>query len=346
MENKVSVLKNYTYKELEEYVLSLGQKKFRASQIFKRLYQGCSSFEELTDLPASFRRQLEQSAEIHAVQLRERQISSDGTRKYLYEVAGGDTVESVYMQYKYGSSVCISSQAGCRMGCAFCASGMEGLSRNLTAGEMVDQVVAAARDTGQRIGHVVIMGTGEPFDNYEELIRALTIMNDSKGLGIGARNITVSTCGLVDRIADFARDMPQTGLAVSLHAPDDEIRKQLMPIARSCSMDQLLHACREYIKATHRRITFEYALIRGINDRPEDAAKLASRLKGMLCHVNLIPLNTVSGKDFRPAGSVSSAEFAEILTGKGIQTTIRRQLGNDISAACGQLRLNRKRADI
>ncbi len=337
-----AVLKNMTYGELEQFVLSLGQKKFRATQIFRRMYEGCADFDEITELPLSMRQQLQETAVLHAVSLKERQVSSDGTRKYLFEIAGGDTVESVYMRYKYGSSVCVSSQAGCRMGCAFCASGINGLNRNLTAGEIVDQITAVARDTGSRIGHVVVMGTGEPFDNYDELIRALRIMHDSRGLGIGARNITVSTCGLTDRIYDFAKDMPQVGLAVSLHAPDDEIRRQLMPVARSCSMDKLLHVCRDYTEITHRRITFEYALISGVNDRAQDAEKLAARLRGMLCHVNLIPLNTVNENEFQSSAREKAGAFAEILEKRGIQVTVRRQLGADISAACGQLRLNRE----
>lgn len=341
MNSQEIFLKNMTYDELEQYVLSLGQKKFRAAQLFKHLYEGCGDLEEIRELPASFRQQLKENTALSAVALKERQISRDGTRKYLFEVAGGDTVETVYMQYKYGSSVCISSQAGCRMGCAFCASGINGLNRNLTAGEMVDQIVAVSRDTGKRIGHVVVMGTGEPFDNYEELIRAIMIMRDSRGLGIGSRNITVSTCGLVGRIYDFAGDLPQVGLAVSLHAPDDDIRHQLMPVARSFSMEQLLNACRDYTELTHRRITFEYALISGVNDADRHAEKLAKQLRGMLCHVNLIPLNTVREKQYRSAAMERAAAFSAILENRGIPVTVRRQLGADISAACGQLRLNR-----
>ncbi len=334
-------LKNMTYEELEQYILSRGQKKFRASQIFKRLYEGCSSFDEFTELPASLRGKLKEETLIDTVSLKERQISRDGTRKYLFEVPGGDTIETVYMQYKYGSSVCISSQAGCRMGCAFCASGINGLNRNLTAGEMADQIVAVSKDTGKRIGHVVVMGTGEPFDNYEELIRAIEILRDRRGLGIGSRNITVSTCGLISKIGAFARDLPQVGLAVSLHAPNDNIRRQLMPVAKSVSMEQLLSACRNYTEQTHRRITFEYALIRGMNDDTRHAAELAENLSGMLCHVNLIPLNVVREKQYRSVAQERASEFASVLEKKGIQVTIRRQLGTDISAACGQLRLNR-----
>ncbi len=293
MASQKIILKNMVYPELEQYLIQTGEKKYRASQIFRKLYEGAASFQDMTELPARLREQLEQSAEIHAVSMLRRQISRAGTRKYLFSVEGGDAVESVYMRYHYGSSVCVSSQAGCRMGCAFCASGIEGLSRGLTAGEIVDQVVAASRDTGERIGHVVIMGTGEPFDNYDELLRAIHLMNDSRGLGIGQRNITVSTCGLIPYIKRFAQDLPQTGLAVSLHAPDQSLRNRLMPVAAAYPLPDLMKACREYTNQTHRRITFEYALIDGVNDRPEHAEALAKLLKGMLCHVNLIPLNHV-----------------------------------------------------
>lgn len=338
-----TVLKDMTYDELEDYLTDMGEKSYRAAQIFKRLYSGAASFDEFTELSKALRGKLDESTAIDAVSLLERQISEDGTRKYLFSVDGGDTVETVYMLYKYGASVCVSSQAGCRMGCAFCASGINGLDRNLTAGEIVDQIVSVSRDTGKRVGHVVVMGTGEPFDNYDELIKALRIIHDERGLGIGWRNITVSTCGLIDRINDFARDMPQVGLAVSLHAPDDAIRRKLMPIARSVSMDRLMRTCRDYTETTHRRITFEYALISGVNDSDRNAGKLAARLRGMLCHVNLIPLNTVNEKEFRSAAMDRARSFSDILESRGIQVTVRRQLGADISAACGQLRLNRER---
>ena len=328
-----------TFSELEDYVLSLGEKKFRAKQIFKRMYEGASSADEFTDLPKSLRGRLAEEASFNAVTMRAKQISKDGTRKYLFDVPGGDAVESVFMHYKYGWSICISSQAGCRMGCAFCASGMKGLSRSLTAGEIVDQIVSVSRDAGERAGHVVVMGIGEPFDNYDELIKALGIIHDERGLGIGARNITVSTCGLVDRIYDFAQDMPQVGLAVSLHAPNDDIRHQIMPISKKYSMDELMKACRDYTEATHRRITFEYALIEGVNDRDENARELAARLRGMLCHVNLIPINSVEEKPYSSSSRQRAEAFAEILGSRGITATIRRQLGADISAACGQLRL-------
>jgi 23S rRNA (adenine2503-C2)-methyltransferase len=339
MSGSAHVLKDMTFRELEEYVVSLGEKKFRAKQIFKRMYEGASSADEFTDLPKKLRERLEEEASFSAVKMRTRQISFDGTRKYLFDVAGGDAVESVLMHYKYGWSVCISSQAGCRMGCAFCASGISGLSRSLTAGEIVDQIVSVSRDAGERVSHVVVMGIGEPFDNYDNLINAIEIMHDERGLGIGSRNITVSTCGLVDKIYRFAEDMPQVGLAVSLHAPNDDIRHKLMPISGRYSMDELLKACRDYTRTTHRRITFEYALIDGINDSNENAAELAARLRGMLCHVNLIPVNSVKEKKFSPGRRQRADAFVDILGRAGITATIRRQLGADISAACGQLRL-------
>lgn len=334
-----AALKNMTFEELTDFFLSIGEKKFRASQVFKRMYAGASSFDEMTELSAKLRARLNDIADLNSVTLKKRQISVDGTRKYLFAIEGGEAVETVYMKYKYGGSVCVSSQAGCRMGCAFCASGMNGLTRNLTAGEIVDQILSVQRDTGERISHVVFMGTGEPFDNYDEVVRAINMLHDERGLGISARNITVSTCGLTNRMNAFADDLPQTGLAISLHAPSDQIRRQIMPIARAVSMEELLDASRRYTKKTHRRITFEYSLIEGVNDSDACARQLASKLKGMLCHVNLIPLNTVEEKEFRSARREQAERFAAILGEKGVQATIRRSLGPDISAACGQLRL-------
>lgn len=333
-------LKNMTYAEMRDFFESIGEKKFRADQVFRKLYQGADSFEQMTELSKPLREKLESCAEINSVQLlRKQESASDGTKKYLFGVRGGHAVESVFMKYRYGNTACISSQAGCRMRCAFCASGINGLERGLNAGEMIDQVSAMERDTGERIGHIVVMGTGEPFDNYDELIRALNIFHEEKGLNISLRNITVSTCGLTEKIMRFADDMSQVNLAVSLHAPSDEIRLKLMPVARSCSMSELLSVCRKYTEKTHRRITFEYALIEGVNDSMENAAQLAARLRGMLCHVNLIPLNRVSEKDFRGSARKHAEKFAAVLSSKGIEVTVRRELGSDISAACGQLRL-------
>lgn len=341
MENQQKVqLKNMTCEELEKYFLSIGEKKFRASQVFGKIHRGILSFDEITELPRSLREKLAQKAQISSVQMLQKQESrTDGTRKYLFGLRGGHAVESVFMKYRYGNTACISSQAGCRMGCAFCASGLNGLERNLNAGEMVDQVESMERDTGQRIGHIVVMGTGEPFDNYQELKRAVALFHDERGCNISLRNITVSTCGLTDRILQFARELPQVNLAVSLHAPSDEIRRTIMPIAKSVSMEKLLETCRTYTDLTHRRITFEYALIQGVNDSLEHAGQLAAKLRGMLCHVNLIPLNNVRENSFSGSARKHAERFAGVLAERGIEVTVRRELGSDISAACGQLRL-------
>lgn len=339
MDSQKQSLKNMTLDEMTDFVVGMGEKKFRGSQIFMRMYKGAGSFDEFSELPAGLRKKLEGSAELHSVRMKKCQRSADGTRKYLFAVAGGEAVETVYMRYRFGGTVCVSCQAGCRMNCAFCASGLNGLVRDLDAGEIVDQIVSVQRDVGERISHVVFMGTGEPFDNYDNVVRAVRILNDPKGIGLGARNITISTCGIIKRFKDLAEDLPQTGLAVSLHAPSDEIRRGIMPIAKAVSMDELLEAVRGYTEKTHRRVTFEYALISGVNDKAEHAEMLAERLKGMLCHVNIIPLNEVKENGFRSSGRETAVRFAEILSGRGIQATIRRSMGPDISAACGQLRL-------
>jgi 23S rRNA (adenine2503-C2)-methyltransferase len=242
------------------------------------------------------------------------------------------------MKYEYGNSICISSQSGCRMGCAFCASTMEGLDRSLTGGEMLAQVLAMRKITGSDIGHVVIMGMGEPFDNYEEVSRFIRLIHDSRGYDLGLRNITVSTCGIIPKIRDFAKDFPQVNLAVSLHAPDQEIRQKSMPVARKYGYDELMAACREYTEITGRRITFEYAVIDGFNDSPGCAEELAGRLRGWLTHVNLIPLNEVEGRSYKTANGKSVKRFKDILEKNGVAVTVRRTLGNDIDAACGQLR--------
>ncbi len=340
MEDKKIRFKNMTYTELCDFFVQMGEKKFRAAQVFKNMYRGVYDFGDMTELSRDLRTKLEESAELASVKLLRRQESAvDGTKKYLFEVAGGSAVESVFMKYKYGNTACISSQAGCRMGCAFCASTVNGLERNLNAGEIVDQVIAMQADSG-RIGHIVVMGTGEPFDNYDELVRSINILHDEKGFNIGLRNITVSTCGILEKIYRFARDLSQVNLAVSLHAPSDEIRRRIMPIADSYTISELMSVCREYTEATHRRITFEYALIKNINDSLENAGELAGVVKGMLCHINLIPLNTVDEKDYRGSARKHAAQFAKVLSDAGIEVTVRRELGSDISAACGQLRLS------
>ena len=333
-------LRNLTCEEMEELAVSAGQKAFRGRQLFAWVQKGICDFREMTNLPGVFLRFLEENCRLDSLRLLRRQISAkDGTQKFLSEVPGGDAVETVFMRYHYGNSVCVSSQAGCRMGCAFCASGINGLSRDLAAGEILSQLMNAERETGEAVGHLVLMGTGEPFDNYEEVAKALTILHDPRGRGMSWRNITVSTCGLIPGIRRFAEEFPQVNLAVSLHAPDDEVRRKIMPVSRSYPYEELLAACRAYTDATHRRITFEYALIRDVNDRAEHAEKLARRLSGMLAHVNLIPLNAVRETGFKTSAAEGTAEFRKILERAGIPVTVRRQLGADIDGACGQLRL-------
>lgn len=343
-------LRDFNEKELKEYFKTIGEPGFRGSQVFEWLMKGVSSFSEMTNLSKPLREKLEALENAGEISLgnvqilRKQQSKEDGTVKYLFGLAAAEgeesvAVESVFMKYKYGNSICVSSQAGCRMGCAFCASTIGGLSRNLTPGEILMQVIAAQADSGEKINHIVIMGTGEPFDNYENIVKFIRLVHDEKGLGLSMRNITVSTCGLVPRIADFARDLPAVNLAISLHAPNAELRSRLMPVNKRYPLPELLAACREYVQATNRRITFEYALIAGTNDTDECAEELAAALSGLLCHVNLIPLNEVSETGFAGSPKERVLEFQKSLESRGIPTTVRRRLGSDIDAACGQLRL-------
>ena len=337
MDAKVNIL-DKSISDLEAIVTDLGDKRFRASQVFGWLAKGAASFDEMTNVPAGLRAALEEDFYIGQPEIVTRQQSSDGTIKCLDEFADGARVESVFMKYNYGNSICISSQVGCRMGCTFCASTMDGKERDLTSGEMLGEVLRMRRLTGEDINHVVIMGMGEPFDNYEEVAGFIRLINSPKGYGLGLRNITVSTCGIIPGIYRFAEDFPQVNLAVSLHAPNDEIRRRTMPVARKYGYDELMQACREYTEITHRRITFEYALIRGVNDTQDNAEELAGKLRGWLTHVNLIPLNEVSGKEYRKSEGREILGFKQVLEDNGIAVTIRRTLGSDIDAACGQLR--------
>ena len=327
--------------KLEELIVSMGEPKFRAKQVFGWLYKGAASFDEMTNVPASLRQKMAESCVIGLPEiLRVQQSKIDGTRKYLFGLKDGNAIESVFMKYKFGNSICVSSQVGCRMGCKFCASTLGGLLRNLTPGEIAGQILAAEKDTGERISHVVIMGTGEPFDNYENVAAFIRLINDKNGLNIGMRNITVSTCGVVPQIGKFGEDFPQVNLAISLHATNNEARSAMMPVNKAYSIEELIGACKDYGKATSRRVTFEYTLVKGVNDGPEDAEALAKLLRGMLCHVNLIPLNVVKETGFETSTRASALEFQKILESRGIPATIRRELGDDIDAACGQLRLN------
>ena len=333
-------------KEIENIAEALGERAYRGRQIFSWLSRGASSFDEMTDLPLAFREKLAGECVISGLEVLREQRSKDGTRKFLFGLDDGNAIETVYMEYRYGRSICVSSQAGCRMGCSFCASGNDGLVRGLKSGEIAGQIIETQKrccKDGERIGHVVVMGTGEPFDNYDNVFKFVRIINSSRGLDIGMRNITISTCGIVPYIYRMAEDMPQVNLAVSLHAPPDEIRKRIMPVANAYPMDELIAACRAYIEKTSRRVTFEYAVTRGVNDSEENIHDLADLLSGMLCHVNLIPLNSIEKSGLQSPGRKRAEEIRDMLENRGIPATVRRTLGSDIDASCGQLRLSHSR---
>jgi len=336
---QLNYLPDLDIQELEQLLLQMGEKKFRARQIFSWIAKGVTNFNEMSDLSMAFRREMEQKAIVSGLNMKKKLVSAlDGTIKYLFELLDGNIIESVLMKYIHGYTACISSQVGCKMGCSFCASTIAGFRRNLSAGEMLEQILAIQRDSGVRVGNIVIMGIGEPFDNYDNVMKFLKLVHAPEGLNIGYRHITISTCGLVPEILRFAGENIQVNLAVSLHAPNDHIRSQIMPIGRRYSIDKIIEACKIYTEKTKRRVTFEYALIKGVNDTQENALELADRLKGMLCHVNLIPVNPVNGTGYSQSGRKRVDEFSRILLGKGIETTVRRELGSDINAACGQLR--------
>lgn len=332
-------LKSLSFAGLESYIVSLGEPKFRAKQVYEWMFRGVRSVDEMNNVPKSLREKLKEGADIEAAETVKVQVSKkDGTRKYLFRLGDGQCIESVLMRYSYGNTVCISSQAGCRMGCSFCASCLGGLGRNLTAGEIADQVLAVSADIGQKVDNIVVMGVGEPFDNYENLTAFIDNITDSRGFGLSRRSITVSTCGLVPQIRQFAEDYPQVTLAISLHAPNDDLRSELMPVNRKYGFDELISACRDYIKLTNKRITFEYILLKGVNDSTAQAEELGNRLKGLLCHVNLIPFNGVDERSYAPTDRKRAEAFRGELKAKGIEATIRRELGDDIDGACGQLR--------
>ena len=331
-------LKDLAYSELEEYFLSIGLKKFRARQVFEWLYKGVESFDEMTNLSLDLREKLKEICEITTMKIVEKQISRDGTVKYLWELSDGETVESVLMDYKHGRPICISTQVGCNMGCKFCASTVGGKVRDLTAGEISDQVIFAAKDSNCSISNIVLMGIGEPLDNYDNVTKFIRNINHFAGMNIGARHISLSTCGLVERIKQLANEEIPLTLSVSLHATNNEKRSSLMPVNKKYNIEELLDACRYYIEKTNRRVTFEYALINEVNDYKEDAEALFKLLKGMLCHVNLIPVNNVDTNNFEKSSMERIEKFRDTLMKKGITTTIRRGLGSDIDASCGQLR--------
>ena len=333
-------IKSMNVNELEDLLKELGEPKFRAKQIFDWLHaKQVDSFEEMTNLSKGLREKLSETASINGVQIVRKLVSQiDGTRKYLFALSDGAIIESVLMKYEHGNTVCISTQVGCRMGCKFCASTLDGVERGLTAGEMLSQIYAIQKDCGERVHGTVLMGSGEPLDNYDNVVKFLRLINDPKGQNMGQRHITLSTCGLVDKIYDLAEEDLQITLAVSLHAPNDGIRTQTMPIAKVYSREKLLQACRDYADRTKRRITFEYALIHGVNDGDEHAWELVKKLRDMLCHVNLIPVNDVKERNYVKSTAERVKRFASILNENGVETTVRRKLGSDIDAACGQLR--------
>lgn len=332
-------IKSCTQEELKTILGELGQPAFRAKQIFRWLHKGIESFDEMSDIPKSLRGVLQEKCYIaNAVIVKRYTSALDETRKYLLALNDGECIESVLMKYKHGWSICISTQVGCRMGCVFCATGKSGFSRNLSPSEMLAQITAVQLCEDIRISNVVLMGMGEPLDNFENVLRFLQLVSHEDGICIGQRHISVSTCGLVDKIDLLAQMKPQFTLSVSLHAPNDRLRGNMMPVNRRWCVDELLASCRSYAKATGRRISFEYSLVGGVNDSDECARELAEKLKGMLCHVNLIPVNAVEGTGCFSPSSKRVQIFCDAMNNAGITTTVRRTLGSDINASCGQLR--------
>ena len=332
-------IKDYDLEDLKQELILIGEKGFRAEQIFKWLYQEkVKSFDEMTNLSLELREKLKNNYTICNYNILKKLESSDGTKKYLFDIIDWNIIESVLMEYHYGKSVCVSSQVGCKMGCKFCASTGIPFVRNLTAGEIVEQILAIEQDTGDKISNIVFMGIGEPLDNYGNVFKAIRIFNNPKGLGIGARHISVSTSGLVPRIYDLAKENIQCTLSVSLHASNNEKRSSMMPVNNRYSVEELIKACKDYIAMTNKRISFEYALAKDNNDNMQDAKELAKLLKGMLCHVNLIPINKIENGKFTKSSNENIIKFRDYLNDHGIVATIRRELGSDIEAACGQLR--------
>ena len=328
-----------TIEEIKSLMESWGEKAFRAPQIFDWLHgKKVKSIGEMSNLPLTLREKLEQETALATLTLHTRQISRDGTRKYLFLLPDHQAVESVLMQYDYGNTLCISSQVGCRMGCRFCASTIGGLVRNLLPGEMLEQIYRVEEEAGLNINHIVVMGTGEPLDNLENLIRFIRLLSDPKGKNLSQRNITVSTCGLVPEIYKLAEEKLGITLALSLHAPEDALRQTMMPIAKRYTIAETLAACDAYFRATGRRMSYEYSLVRGVNDMPQQAQALAQLLKGRNAHVNLIPVNPVAERSYETSKEESVAHFQKILEKNGINATIRKKMGADIDGACGQLR--------
>ncbi len=341
-------IKSMTLDELKEDMVAIGEKEFRAKQLYEWMHQKLAcSFDEMTNISATMKEKCKERYAYTSLQAVKVQKSAiDGTQKYLFELSDGNVVESVLMRYKHGNSVCISSQVGCRMGCRFCASTLDGLERGLTASEMLDQIYSITRLTGERVSNVVVMGTGEPLDNYDNLLRFLKLLCDENGLHISQRNVTVSTCGIVPKMKELAEEKLQITLALSLHATTDEKRKKLMPIANKYSITELMEACKYYFDMTGRRITFEYSLVGGVNDTNEDALELIGLVKPLNCHVNLIPVNPIKERDFVQSELGAIQALKNKLEKNRINVTIRREMGRDIDGACGQLRRRHKEQSL
>jgi 23S rRNA (adenine2503-C2)-methyltransferase len=328
-----------TLEEMEEFFVNIGESRYRAKQIYKWIYgKKVTDFDQMTDISKNLRSKLKEIAYVSQLKIEERRVSEiDDTVKYLFLLEDGNIIEGVAIKYRFGNTACVSTQVGCNMRCSFCASAIGGKVRDLKASEMVDQVMSIDSDYG-KISNIVLMGSGEPFDNYDEVMKFIKIVNNPHGLGIGSRHITISTCGIIPKIYQFADEKLQVNLSISLHAPNDELRTQLMPINKAYPLEELMKACKYYVDKTRRRITFEYSLIEGVNDKKEHAYQLADLLKGMLCHVNLIPINYVKEIGFKKAANEKVMMFKKIIENAGISCTVRRELGSDIEAACGQLR--------
>ena len=332
-------IKDYNLEELKQELINLGEKPFRAEQIFKWLFiDKVKSFDEMTNLSLELREKLKQNYDICNFEIVRKLESKDGTKKYLFGLNDGNAIESVLMEYHFGRTVCVSSQIGCKMGCKFCASTGIPFIRNLTSGEIVEQIIAIEQDTNVKISNVVFMGIGEPFDNYDNVINAIKILNNQKGLNIGARHISISTSGLVPKIYQFADESVQCTLSISLHSANNETRSSMMPVNNAYNIQELIKACKYYIGKTNKRISFEYALAKDNNDNQKAADELVALLQGMLCHVNLIPINKIENGKYIKSSNENIIKFRDYLNSKGITATIRRELGSDIEAACGQLR--------
>lgn len=341
-QNKVA-LKNFTEAQMKDFMKTIGEKPFRGSQIFSWIYRGAKSFDDMNNIPKGLRDKLEQVSYIGNIEMELKlESKKDGTKKYLFELKDGNIIETVMMDYESRVTVCVSNQVGCRMGCRFCASTIDGLVRNLEPWEILDQIMKIQEDTGKRVSNIVLMGSGEPLDNFENTKKFLEVVNDENGLNIGYRHITLSTCGIAPKMHELADLGLPINLALSLHSPYDESRKEIMPVANAYSIKEILDACRYYIAKTNRRVTFEYALIKDVNDSEKDAQALSKLLKGMLCHVNIIPINKVEERDFEKPDKTFVYKFRDNLEKNNIPATVRMSMGSDISGACGQLRRKHK----